>query len=116
MKALLIAGIALLACCFTAHAQTACTDVQIPNVFTPNGDGFNDYFVITCLELYPDNELIIYNREGKIVYHAFNYHNSWQGTWDKTGGALPADTYVYVFIGKGNGPDVYKKGTLQLVL
>ena len=56
-----------------------CT-LEIPNIITPNGDGYNDYFVIKNLaEAYPNSSLIIYNRWGKIVFQTNNYNNDWDG-------------------------------------
>ncbi len=63
--------------------------LDIPNVFTPNGDGYNDTFVVERLSLYPENELLIVNRWGKEVYRASNYQNDW------TGEGLPEGTYYY---------------------
>ncbi|WP_242457854.1 gliding motility-associated C-terminal domain-containing protein [Pedobacter sp. BS3] len=65
-------------------------NLQIPNVFTPNGDGKNDAFVIPGLENYPENELTIINRWGNHVYEQKNYQNRW------TGEGLNEGTYFYV--------------------
>ena len=48
-----------------------------PNIITPNGDGFNDNFVIKGLEdgAYPVNRFVVYNRWGKKVYDTDNYVN-----------------------------------------
>ncbi len=54
-------------------------DVTIPNVITPNGDGYNDYFVIKGLEEYPNTHVQIYNRWGKKVYESTDYKNDWNG-------------------------------------
>ena len=62
----------------------------IPNVFTPNGDGVNDYFFIPGLDTYSENEITIINRWGNVVYEKKNY----QGDW--TGNGLPEGTYYYV--------------------
>lgn len=43
-------------------------NIKIPNAMSPNGDGINDYFKIYNLESYPDNELVVLDRRGKIVY------------------------------------------------
>lgn len=53
--------------------------IEIPNVFTPNNDGKNDYFVIDGLEKYPNSELIIYDRNRKKVYQSLDYRNNWNG-------------------------------------
>ncbi len=72
----------------------------IPNGFSPNGDGINDYFVIPGIHHYPDNELIIFNRWEKIVYQSKNYQNDWGGKAEKgiilDKEILPEGTYFYV--------------------
>ena len=72
---------------------------EIPNGFTPNGDGVNEYFVIPMLEQNPDQfpkaELIVFNRWGDIIYQAKPYHNDWNGS-DSSGKPLPHGTYYYV--------------------
>ncbi|HTK22390.1 MAG TPA: gliding motility-associated C-terminal domain-containing protein [Mucilaginibacter sp.] len=64
--------------------------LEIPNVFTPNGDGFNDTFIIKDLNKYPENDLVIFNRWGNSVFQEKNYHNEWTGT------GLSEGTYFYV--------------------
>lgn len=64
------------------------------NAFTPNYDGYNDYFYIGNLENYPNNTIEIYNRNGKLVYRASPYINTWDGKL--SGSELPAATYYYV--------------------
>jgi gliding motility-associated-like protein len=65
-------------------------ELDVPNVFTPNGDGINDYFEIKNLESYISNELVIYNRWGRKVFEASNYTNTWNG------GSLTNGAYFYV--------------------
>ncbi len=67
------------------------TEIVVPNVFTPNGDGFNETFVIQYLpQLYPNSKLYIYNRWGKRIYKSDNYQNDWDGEKYSEG------TYFYV--------------------
>ena len=54
-------------------------DVDIPNIFTPNNDGFNDYFVIRNIEKCSNNHLKITDRNGRIVFEKINYQNDWDG-------------------------------------
>ncbi len=73
--------------------------------FTPNGDNYNDCFIITNLQAYPNdypnNELIVYNSNGQIVYQARPYRNDWCGR-DREGKELPIGSYGYVYVA-GNG-------------
>jgi gliding motility-associated-like protein len=47
------------------------------NVITPNGDEINEYFVFENLSVYPQKELMVYNRWGAEVFHSGNYENNW---------------------------------------
>lgn len=73
-------------------------EFKIPNVFTPNGDHFNDLFEISGLP--PFSSLIVFNRSGREVYRSDQYNNDWGGT-DIDGSMLPAGTYWYVLITPG---------------
>ena len=53
--------------------------VQIPNIFTPNGDNENDIWEITGIENYPDAVLLIYNRWGKLIYEEEGSIEGWNG-------------------------------------
>jgi len=68
--------------------------LQVPNVFTPNGDGTNDKWQIKNLAAYADCVVDIYNRYGQLVYHSIGYPNEWDGT--SKGKQLPAGTYYYI--------------------
>ncbi len=70
--------------------------LTIYNGFTPNGDGFNDTWVIRNIELFPDAEITVYNRSSNTVFRTIGYDNSWNGTHYKTGRKLPFGTYYYV--------------------
>jgi gliding motility-associated-like protein len=47
--------------------------------FSPNGDGFNDFFTILNVEDYPGNNIKIVNRWGEVVFKAGPYNNDWNG-------------------------------------
>ena len=67
----------------------------IPNAFSPNGDGFNDQWVIEGLELYSNVDLRIFDRWGNKVYTTPNAGDEpWDGTI--SGRILPIDSYHYV--------------------
>jgi gliding motility-associated-like protein len=86
-------------------------DVIIPNGFTPNGDGYNDNFVILNLEQYPENTIVIFNRWGDKVYEAAPYMNDWDGNSAgaklKIMGDQVVDGTYYFVLDLGNGDDLY---------
>ena len=70
------------------------SDLYIPNIFTPNGDGQNDTFYILNLEDYGEDagvRMKITNRWGSEVYYSPNYTNV--EAWD--GGNYPEGVYFY---------------------
>ncbi|HXK63003.1 MAG TPA: gliding motility-associated C-terminal domain-containing protein [Bacteroidales bacterium] len=69
--------------------------IDIPNVITPNSDGFNDKFVIKGIENFPSNELIIYNRWGKEIIQFKGYKNEWDGR-NANGEQVAEGVYYYV--------------------
>jgi len=78
-------------------SPTVADDIEIYNAMSPNGDGHNDVFVIRNIEKYPNNELIILNRWGKVVYSQKGY-GTYNGFYDGTnvnGETLPVGTYFY---------------------
>ncbi len=63
----------------------------VPNIFTPDGNGKNDFFHIYGIEGYPDSDLKIFNRWGNLVFHDKNYNNNWNG------GNLEDGVFYYIF-------------------
>jgi gliding motility-associated-like protein len=70
-------------------------DIVLPNGFTPNGDGFNDFYVIKGIQGYKENKISIFNRWGSIVYSKSGYTNDWSGI-SNDGNVLPNGTYYIV--------------------
>ncbi len=94
--------------------EKSAEEVFIPEGFSPNGDGYNDHFVILGLENFPENELMVFNRQGVEVFHRVNYANDWDGRPESgsiLSGVLPEGTYYYIFkFGELN----IRKGTIYL--
>lgn len=76
----------------------------IPNIFTPNKDGYNDEFVM--LNLFDNTQLTIYNRWGTAVYQSSNYQNNWDG------GNCTDGVYYYV-VNTAKGKQY--KGTITIL-
>ena len=74
---------------------TAPSGLLVPNGFTPNGDGFNDRFVVQGLEGYPSNTLTVFNRWGNIVFQQRGYNNDWVGV-NNSGDNVPEGTYFII--------------------
>lgn len=76
-------------------------DLDMPTGYTPNGDGYNDLFVVDGLDAYPNNTFMVFNRWGSVVYDRLNYTNDWAGE-NTRGEQLPNGTYfVILTINKG---------------
>lgn len=68
--------------------------LNIPDAFTPNGDGINDRWEIGYIENYPDAIINVFNRWGQHIYQGRSTSEFWDGTWD--GKRVPAGSYIYV--------------------
>lgn len=97
---------------FSAEVRGA-TEIKAFNVFTPNGDGQNDYFDIARIDNYPDNEVVIYNRWNNEVFKTKGYSSSNRFT----GKGLPDGTYFYVISIQAGTPPARKifKGYVTIV-
>lgn len=68
--------------------------VDAINIMSPNGDGKNDKWVIQNIDSYPNNEVKIFDRTGRMVYSRRNYNNEWDATMN--GSPLAEGTYYYI--------------------
>jgi gliding motility-associated-like protein len=76
--------------------------VAVPNSFSPNGDGINDYWVIGGLDTYPESVTEVFNRYGQLVFRSVGYPKPWDGSFN--GSPLPAGTYYYIIDRKNGFP------------
>jgi gliding motility-associated-like protein len=90
-------------------------DLTIPEGFTPNGDGFNDRFVIVRTDLVKV-KLLIFNRWGNLVYSKTDYQNDWDGKG--TGGSdLPAGTYfLEMYVSEASTGNIVKHEMRSITL
>jgi gliding motility-associated-like protein len=88
-------------CSVTQLIEMEFIDVEIPNFFTPDGDGENDRWFPLNIEEYPDLMIKVYDRYGRILYTLTSEENGWDGLYNKTN--APSGDYWYVV--KLNGKD-----------
>ncbi len=87
--------------------------LEVPNVFTPNGDGINDEFRVTYRSL-ESFHCWIYNNWGKKVYEWTDPAKGWDGRIN--GKKAPSGTYFYVIKAKGtDGKNHNKKGDVSII-
>ena len=67
----------------------------IPNAFSPNGDGVNDYWEIKHLESYPGATVQVFDRYGRLVFYSLGYTKNWNGR-TSANETLPIGTYYYI--------------------
>ncbi|MBV7529898.1 MBG domain-containing protein [Chitinophaga sp. sic0106] len=78
--------------------------ISVPNTFSPNGDGINDFWTIPALKDFPSASVIIVNRDGQMVFET-NHFTRWDGRRKGSGDLLPAGVYFYqIRTAPGNTP------------
>jgi gliding motility-associated-like protein len=73
-------------------------DITIYNVFSPNGDGINEYFEIEHADRFPEMLVEVYSRWGDLLFSVQGYHDG--SRWDgrARGKEAPVGTYYYIVI------------------
>ena len=86
--------------------------VEIPQIITPNNDGFNDEWRIRNIDLYPEAEVLVYTRWGKLVYKSGNISaDPWDGRFN--GRLMPTDSYHYIlYLNDGSKP---RSGVISII-
>lgn len=70
-------------------------EVELPDAFTPNGDGLNDVFIpkLKLERAYSTAEFRVYNRYGQMIYSTANMNSGWDGTAK----GIPLEKGVYFY-------------------
>ena len=86
-------------------------EVQSPNTFSPNGDGINDTWKISNIDIYLNATVEIFNRYGTRVYLSKGFYRPFDGNYKDL--PLPVGTYYYI-INPNNGRKILT-GSLTLI-
>ena len=94
----------------TVDVKIKLCEVEVPNIFTPNGDATNNKFVIKGISDFPNTSVQIFNRWGAKVYETNNYNDeiAWDGEGSDSG------TYFYL-VNFSVADKSLLKGTVQLL-
>ncbi|MEO6454999.1 MAG: gliding motility-associated C-terminal domain-containing protein [Ginsengibacter sp.] len=89
--------------------------IAVPNAFTPNDDGLNDFLYPTNAYKADDLEFSVYNRLGQLVFHTKDYTKKWNGKIKE----YPQDAGIYVWMLKythhDTGKKIFQKGSTVLI-
>lgn len=87
--------------------------IVVPNAFSPNNDGRNDFFNIPALQYYTLSVLTVYNRWGQLVYRTSDNQTGWDGTIN--GIPQPPGVYTYrAILRTPTGGQLEKQGNITL--
>jgi len=92
-------------------------NIVVHQAVSPNGDGINDYLYIEGITNYPDNKVIIFNRNAVLVWEGISYDNGshrFDGHSNLTGALQQAGTYFYKITYTVNGEKKEKIGYFVL--
>jgi len=89
--------------------------VYIPETISPNGDGFNDWFLLEPVCEVEDYNLRIFTSSNRLIFESFGSDQVWDGS--EEGDPLPQGHYVWVLrlVKKPNGDVIKQKGEITLV-
>lgn len=85
-------------------------NIRRPNFVSPNNDGINDVFKIDNLEAYPDNEIVIFDQKGRIIFQAAPYNNDWDAA-----NTIPGTYFYKLLIKEGQNKKIFK-GSITIML
>lgn len=88
-------------------------DIILPNAFSPNGDGINDYLQINLVQISQFKYFKLFDRYGNLIFETLNPSINWNGTIN--GKPLNVDTYFWVASGTdNNGLSINRTGAIVI--
>ena len=92
-----------------------CTEVFLPNSFSPNGDGRNDVFRILSTAGIELEQFEIFNRWGQKVWQTYTYYDFWDGTFKGEEAAASTYYYIYRYRCTTDNKEYIKKGDITII-
>lgn len=89
-------------------------ELFIPNMFSPNGDNVNEFWIIKGIEAFPDNTVRIYDRWGQEVFQSTGYSvtKAWDGRLSS--GTITEGVFYYV-LHLNSGSEEILKGSITVI-
>ena len=89
--------------------------ITVMTAFTPNDDGYNDYWEIGNISNYPGSKITVFDRWGQIVFISTGYSSEkrWNGT--NKGLRLPSGTYFYIIELNASGASKIYNGDVSII-
>ena len=87
-------------------------EIKVSRLITPDTFGPESTWQIINIENFPNSRVLVYNRNGQLVFEKVGYQNDWSGTFQETGEYLPSGPY-YFFVEFSELGEI-KKGWLYL--
>jgi gliding motility-associated-like protein len=104
-------------CTFNVTVLQAPIEIELSKLITPDGNQQNDEWIITNIEKYRDNKVIIVDRWGSLIYSASGYNNTnivWTGS-NRAGSLAPTGTYFYTFSVRYGPAWIERTGFIELI-
>jgi gliding motility-associated-like protein len=92
-------------------------DISIAKFVTPDGNGENDAWIVSNIEKFQDNKVVIVDRWGSVIYTASGYNNNnivWRGQ-NQAGVMVPIGTYFYTISVRYGNSSLEKSGFIELI-
>lgn len=104
-------------CRFSVEVVEQEIEIDISKVVTPDGNGVNDEWIVTNIERFSNNKVVIVDRWGSVIYTATGYNNGsvvWRGL-NRDGASVPTGTYFYTILVRYGEDSFEKTGFIELI-
>ena len=99
----------------TVDPGDCCSELFLPNSFSPNGDGRNDKFRVLSTAGIQLEQFEVFNRWGQRVWQTNTYYDSWDGSFKGEAANIGTYYYIYRYTCSTDGKEYIKKGDIILV-